>query len=69
MGVDGRYAARQVSLDRVLALKMIPDGPGSSEADLRRFRLEAEAVLRTSTTRTSCRSTRSVSTPAAITTA
>ncbi|WP_422931342.1 protein kinase domain-containing protein [Singulisphaera sp. PoT] len=43
-GMGVVYAARQVSLDRILALKMIPDHPGTSQADLRRFHLEAEAV-------------------------
>jgi len=43
-GMGVVYAARQVSLDRILALKMIPDNPRSSQAELRRFQLEAVAV-------------------------
>ena len=43
-GMGVVFKARQVSLDRIVALKMIISGDFAREAEVRRFRLEAEAV-------------------------
>jgi serine/threonine protein kinase/Tfp pilus assembly protein PilF len=45
-GMGVVYKALHLGLKRLVALKMILDQPGSRQADLGRFRIEAEAVAR-----------------------
>jgi len=45
-GLGVVFKARQLALDRVVAIKMIPPGAFPAPEDLARFRLEAEAVAR-----------------------
>ena len=63
------YQARQVSLNRPVALKMIKAGVLADDDELRRFQNEAEAVATARPSRASSRSTRSASTRASATSA
>jgi hypothetical protein len=56
-GMGVVFFARQISLNRFVALKMIPSDRLATETDLRRFHVEPSRRP-SSTTRTSCQSTR-----------
>jgi serine/threonine protein kinase len=45
-GMGSVYRARQISLDRIVALKMVPGGLFTTDAQVQRFRIEAEAAAR-----------------------